>query len=90
MTRPLGLGIVLATLLVPATLATGLGGCNDGSTGCCMVCMGSCACGSGCIACSTKCSLPKGCACTGMPELRASAVLASVPDALSPSPDAGD
>jgi hypothetical protein len=42
--------------------------CQDSSTGCCLVCNGTCACGNSCVACSARCTQPKGCACTAGPQ----------------------
>jgi hypothetical protein len=52
-----GLALGLGLLLAPQA------GCNDGSTGCCIVCMGSCPCGDSCVACGPVCTKLKGCAC---------------------------
>jgi hypothetical protein len=62
----LGLIGALAVWLFPAALAVELAGCNDGSTGCCMICS-ECACGNSCVSCSVKCTSPKGCACSSIP-----------------------
>jgi hypothetical protein len=53
--------------------ALGLLACQDNSTGCCVVCNGSCACGNSCLACSVRCTEPKGCACSSGPDLTAAA-----------------
>ena len=47
-----------------ALLVSG-GACNDGSTGCCKMCMGLCACGDECVPCGPACKTPMGCACNG-------------------------
>jgi hypothetical protein len=61
------IGLRLAAgLTLLATMLIATGGCNDGSTGCCMICNGSCACGNSCQDCSVKCTLPHGCACSPM------------------------
>ena len=60
------LGSILAALLIGGAAIAFLGSstsCNDGSTGCCMTCIGSCACGDSCVSCATSCTKPKGCAC---------------------------
>ena len=62
MSRRLRFVALFAFWLSPAALAVDVSGCNDGSTGCCMVCP-ECACGDSCISCSVKCMQPKGCAC---------------------------
>jgi hypothetical protein len=54
-------------MIVLAAAAFGAAACQDNSTGCCLVCNGSCPCGDTCIACSAKCTQPKGCACTAGP-----------------------
>jgi hypothetical protein len=58
---------VAAALLVGALVSVFVfsgWSCNDGSTGCCTVCQGTCACGDSCVPCGTLCKKPKGCACT--------------------------
>jgi hypothetical protein len=79
---------LFAIWLSPAALALDVSGCNDGSTGCCMVCP-ECACGDECISCATRCTRPKGCACGSMPSLREATIddLAGAP--MSVGPDAG-
>lgn len=38
--------------------------CNDGSTGCCIVCSGTCPCGDVCAPCGDICTKVHGCACS--------------------------
>jgi hypothetical protein len=68
-----------------ATLTLDLAACNDGSTGCCMVCA-DCACGNSCVSCSTKCTLPKGCACSSSTGLTAAAVTPALEEPMSMEP----
>jgi len=79
---------ILMAWLSPATLAVELAGCNDGSTGCCMVCP-ECACGNSCTSCATRCTLPKGCACGSNTALRAALVDDAVTGSMSMPPDGG-
>jgi hypothetical protein len=78
---------ILAVWLFPAALALDLIGCNDGSTGCCRICP-ECACGDSCISCATRCTLPKGCACSSTTQLSQAALRTSISDLKSISPDA--
>jgi hypothetical protein len=55
-----GAGLGMAT----AVAVSSVPGCNDNSTGCCMICHGTCACGDQCVPCGQICGKPKGCACT--------------------------
>src|SRR5450432_1343516 len=80
---------ILAACLSLATSGAVLSGCNDGSTGCCMVCP-ECACGNSCLSCATRCTQPKGCACSSSTMLRARALEAPVFEPMSISPDAGE
>jgi hypothetical protein len=73
--------------LAPAALSLDLAGCNDGSTGCCMICP-ECACGNSCSSCSTKCAQPKGCACGSNTALRESALVDVSVGPMSVEPDA--
>jgi hypothetical protein len=77
----------LTVCLFPAALAVDLAGCNDGSTGCCVVCP-ECACGNACVSCADKCTSPKGCYCGSTTNL-ASAALSASAAPLSLPPDAG-
>ena len=70
--------MLLLVLLLPATVALDVSGCNDGSTGCCKTICPECACNNSCVSCSTRCTLPKGCACSSGNPLTA-AELMSVP-----------
>jgi hypothetical protein len=66
----LGLDPVLGQLIGGAAIAF-FGwstSCNDGSTGCCMMCVGTCACGDSCVSCATACTTRKGCACNSTHE----------------------
>jgi len=67
--------------LVTGGIVVGLVSCNDGSTGCCKVCVGSCACGDNCQTCGFVCAAPKGCACTSNPTLTSSELMSEDPDA---------
>jgi hypothetical protein len=72
--------------LFPAAITADLTSCNDGSTGCCIICP-ECACGGMCMSCALKCMMPKGCACGTMTMERAA--LSQPDDALMSLPDAG-
>jgi hypothetical protein len=85
----LRVALIFAAWCVPATLAVDVVGCNDGSTGCCMICP-ECACGDSCISCAMKCTQPKGCACGSMPAARETPVENVSVAPLSAAPDAGD
>jgi hypothetical protein len=53
--------------------------CNDGSTGCCMMCIGTCACGDSCVSCAIACTKPKGCACNSTHESALTEIDAKAP-----------
>lgn len=74
-------------LLAAVTLVAS--GCHDDSTGCCMICNGSCACSGVCISCTTKCLGGPGCACNSTVAPEAPAHAASDNQQMSESPDAG-
>ncbi|HSZ82457.1 MAG TPA: hypothetical protein VLA14_09250 [Polyangia bacterium] len=76
-----------AVWLFPAAITADLTSCNDGSTGCCMICP-ECACGDSCVSCAVKCMMPKGCACGSTTELT-QAALRAPPESLMSLPDAG-
>jgi len=79
------------TLLGAASLT--LSACNDGSTGCCVVCAGACPCGNTCVSCATVCTSGKGCACPAPgPQARASVVPGATmtPNAQSSAPERTD
>jgi hypothetical protein len=84
--RGLRFGAVLALLV---TLLTAIDGCNDGSTGCCMICNGMCACGNSCQDCSIKCTQPHGCACSPMEMLAEERSSIAKSEPISPALDAG-
>ncbi len=75
-------------LVLLASVFQASSGCHDDSTGCCMVCNGSCACGNGCIICTTKCLMGSGCACNST--IPAAAPGHAIPPSalMSESPDA--
>ncbi|HEX4407008.1 MAG TPA: hypothetical protein VH560_19350 [Polyangia bacterium] len=75
-----------AVWLFPAAVTADLTSCNDGSTGCCMICP-ECACGNSCVSCAVKCMEPKGCACGTTTMDRAAP--SQPDDALMSLPDAG-
>jgi hypothetical protein len=80
---------IFAVWLFPAGVALDVAGCNDGSTGCCKLCV--CACGNDCaIDCSARCTQPRGCACTTTMPLTSAALSASGDEAMSMAPDAGE
>ena len=83
--------LILAGWLALAGVTVDLASCNDGSTGCRVICP-ECACGDSCISCAMKCTLPKGSACTSMPSLSGSAVepVSVGPVSATPAPDAGE
>jgi hypothetical protein len=85
--RPTSVGL-RATVALLATILFAIGGCNDGSTGCCMVCNGSCACGDMCQDCAYKCTLPHGCACSPMEMLAEERRSIAEAEPLSQPPDA--
>jgi hypothetical protein len=89
MSRRLRLGWILAVWLFPAALTIDLTSCNDGSTGCCVICP-ECACGSSCVSCAVRCTMPKGCACSSNPTLRSSAIEATARAPMSGPLDGGD
>ena len=78
-----------AVFLFFTAVSLAAGGCHDESTGCCVVCSGSCACGNACISCAAKCMLGPGCACnsTVSPEAPSGAQAAVVAEPISESPD---
>jgi hypothetical protein len=83
---------VFATLLGAAPLT--LSACNDGSTGCCVVCTGTCPCGNSCVSCAMVCTSGKGCACTAPgPQARSAVAAAATPPnaqaSMSEPADAG-
>jgi hypothetical protein len=78
----------LTICLLPAGLALDVAGCNDGSTGCCVVCA-ECACGNQCVSCADKCTSPKGCYC-GSTTALTNAALSGPDEAMSLPPDAGE
>lgn len=53
-----GLAMLIGFFAAPQTA------CNDGSTGCCVMCMGSCPCGDVCAPCGEICTKVHGCACS--------------------------
>lgn len=77
---------VLVAWLFPAAVTLDLTSCNDGSTGCCMICP-ECACGNACVSCAVKCTQPKGCACTSNTNLRRGEL--TFDEAMSVAPDGG-
>jgi hypothetical protein len=59
----LALGLAGVALIALAIGLLAPAGCNDGSTGCCVMCSGSCPCGDSCAPCGEVCTKVRGCAC---------------------------
>jgi len=75
----LGAAGVAAMAMAVGFLTAPQTACNDGSTGCCIMCTGTCACGDSCEPCGQVCTKVQGCACSGA----RAALRGATPDASS-------